>query len=236
MKKDDVKLGECYLAKVTDRVVPVRIDAAKGTGWSATNLATGKTVYIKTAQRLRRKCTQADLAGFRQPTAKQPKETADTPPTSATVAKPEPKASKEAKPQPTATPADKRVGAAKPAAKPKAAASEKPKAAKKAASKPRASATKPMAKPKKISGLTAAFMVLVDVNKELGVKEIVHIAAEKGWWKSEAKTPAATVYAAIIREIAAKGDKSRFRRGKARGTFRAICSAEQRRELLGKAA
>ena len=34
-------------------------------------------------------------------------------------------------------------------------------------------------KPKKISGLTAAYMVLVDAGKELGVKKIVELAAEK---------------------------------------------------------
>jgi len=46
MKKNDVKIGGVYTAKVTEKVVPVRIDAVKGTGWSATNLATGKTIYI----------------------------------------------------------------------------------------------------------------------------------------------------------------------------------------------
>jgi hypothetical protein len=52
MKKDDVKVGGTYTAKVTDKVVPVRIDAVKGTGWTATNLATGRKVRIKSAQRL----------------------------------------------------------------------------------------------------------------------------------------------------------------------------------------
>jgi len=79
-------------------------------------------------------------------------------------------------------------------------------------------------------------MVLVDADTEMGVKEIVEKAAEKGWWKSDAATPAATVSAAIIREIGTKGDESRFQRGEKRGTFRAICTPAQKRELLSKKA
>ena len=36
MTKNEVKIGGIYTAKVTDKLVPVRIDAVKGTGWSAT--------------------------------------------------------------------------------------------------------------------------------------------------------------------------------------------------------
>jgi hypothetical protein len=54
MKKNDVKVGGTYLAKVTDKVVSVRIDAENPHGgWNATNLSTGKKVRIKSAQRLR---------------------------------------------------------------------------------------------------------------------------------------------------------------------------------------
>jgi hypothetical protein len=54
MKKDEVKIGGTYLAKVSDKVVPVRIDAENTHGgWDATNLLTGKKVRIKSAQRLR---------------------------------------------------------------------------------------------------------------------------------------------------------------------------------------
>ena len=54
MKKNEVKIGRTYLAKVTDKVVPVRIDAEnRHGGWDATNTATGKKVRIKSAQRLR---------------------------------------------------------------------------------------------------------------------------------------------------------------------------------------
>ncbi len=54
MKKNEVKVGGVYSAKVSDKVVEVRIDAEnRHGGWDATNLATNKKVRIKTAQRLR---------------------------------------------------------------------------------------------------------------------------------------------------------------------------------------
>jgi len=52
----------------------------------------------------------------------------------------------------------------------------------------------------------------------MGVKEIVEVAFAKGYWKSNGKTPAATVYSAIIREISAKGKESRFKKVE-RGKF-----------------
>ncbi len=55
MKKNDVKVGGTYTAKVSDRLVSVRIDSAHSKqGWNATNTATGKRIHIKSAQRLRR--------------------------------------------------------------------------------------------------------------------------------------------------------------------------------------
>lgn len=53
MKKADVKIGDEYFAKVTNKRVTVRIDAENSSGgWDATNLATNKKVRIKTAGRL----------------------------------------------------------------------------------------------------------------------------------------------------------------------------------------
>ncbi len=54
MKKSEVKVGGMYVAKVSDRLVTVRIDSthSKG-GWNATNTTTGKRIRIKSAQRLR---------------------------------------------------------------------------------------------------------------------------------------------------------------------------------------
>jgi hypothetical protein len=54
MKKSEIKVGGVYQAKVSDRIVDVRIDSTHTQGgWNATNTATGKRIRIKSAQRLR---------------------------------------------------------------------------------------------------------------------------------------------------------------------------------------
>ncbi len=220
MKKNDVKIGQCYMAKVTDSVVPVRIDAEnRRGGWDAKNVATGRKIRIKTAQRLRRKCTQADLASLERPKPRRrtkASKPATTSPTSVTGAKSSKKATKEAtRAKGRNTGSRAATGGSLPAT---------------------SSRSAKRSKPKRISGLTAAFMVLVDAGGELPVKTIVETAVKKGWWKSTAATPAATVYAAIIREIATKGKESRFQRGAKRGTFRAISTPAQKQELFNKKA
>ena len=61
--------------------------------------------------------------------------------------------------------------------------------------------------------LDAAFKVLLGWAEGRDAKQIVKEAAEKGWWKSPlGVTPWATVYAGMIREIASKGENSRFLR------------------------
>ena len=63
MKKNEVKVGGTYTAKVSDRLVSVRIDSAHGKqGWNATNTATGKRIHIKSAQRLRGHAKPAAVA------------------------------------------------------------------------------------------------------------------------------------------------------------------------------
>ena len=61
MKKNEVKVGQTYRAKITDKVVPVRIDAERpasgGGGWDGTNLHTKRKVHIKSAQKLRGRIT-----------------------------------------------------------------------------------------------------------------------------------------------------------------------------------
>ena len=53
-KRNEIKVGEVYKAKVSNRVVEVRIDSINTHGgWNATNIATGKRIHIKGPQRLR---------------------------------------------------------------------------------------------------------------------------------------------------------------------------------------
>jgi hypothetical protein len=54
----------------------------------------------------------------------------------------------------------------------------------------------------------------------MSARAIVDQILADGTWTSEGKTPAATLYAAMVREIAAKGEASRFVKVE-RGLFRA---------------
>jgi len=67
-------------------------------------------------------------------------------------------------------------------------------------------------KERKMSGLDAAAKVLAEAGAPMNTKDIVETAATKGYWKTNGKTPAATIYAAIIREIATKGKDARFKK------------------------
>jgi hypothetical protein len=54
MKKDQVQIGRTYVDKVSGQRAEVRIDAVnRYGGWDATNVATRRSVRIKSAQRLR---------------------------------------------------------------------------------------------------------------------------------------------------------------------------------------
>jgi len=69
-----------------------------------------------------------------------------------------------------------------------------------------------------MSGLDAAARVLGDAAKPMTSHEMVEAMTKKGLWKSDGATPHATIYAAIIREIAKEGSSSRFRKTE-RGHF-----------------
>jgi hypothetical protein len=54
MKKREVEIGGVYAAKVSGRVVAIRIDRESPYGgWDATNLATGRIFHVRSAARLR---------------------------------------------------------------------------------------------------------------------------------------------------------------------------------------
>ena len=67
--------------------------------------------------------------------------------------------------------------------------------------------------PKRVSLLDAAATVLAGAKTPMQAKAIVETVVKRSLWKPGAgKTPHATLYAAMTREIAAKGDASRFRK------------------------
>jgi hypothetical protein len=65
---------------------------------------------------------------------------------------------------------------------------------------------------RKLGGLDAAEIILQEAGQPLNCQEIVKRILEKGLWQTEGKTPAATLYSAIFREIRDKGAESRFRK------------------------
>ncbi len=72
---------------------------------------------------------------------------------------------------------------------------------------------------KNLSALDAAAKVLHDAKKSLTTKEMVDAMKTKKLWTSPGgKTPHATLYSAILREINAKGNEARFKKTE-RGKF-----------------
>jgi len=94
-------------------------------------------------------------------------------------------------------------------AKAKPNASTKAKPAKNATRANKATKTAKATKPKRISGLDLAAKVLTEAKEPLQAKAIAERAIAAGW-KTNGKTPHATLYAAMIREIAKKGKDARF--------------------------
>jgi len=88
MKKSEVQVGGVYTAKVSDKIVEVRIDGEnRHGGWNATNLATGRKVRIKSAQRLRRVAHEPRRADCRSTLAEAA--TTTEPPAAMPVAEPQ---------------------------------------------------------------------------------------------------------------------------------------------------
>ena len=72
---------------------------------------------------------------------------------------------------------------------------------------------------KKLSALDAAAKVLADSKEAMNCKELVEmLAAKKLWTSPGGKTPHATLYSAIVREINTKGKDARFKKAE-RGKF-----------------
>ena len=91
----------------------------------------------------------------------------------------------------------------------------------KTAKAPRARKTKPAgeAKPKKLSAIDAAAQLLAGSKEPMNTRQMIEAMAAKGLWTTPGgKTPHATLYSAILREINEKGKDSRFTKTE-RGKF-----------------
>ena len=230
MKKNEIKVGQVYLAKVSDKVVQVRIDAENPRGgWDATNLATHKKVRIKSAQRLRAAAKSSGKTAAGKPA--DPNRCA-TPrckgaPVITHVGRPlcqrcwDRQCAAEADMAQVAAMGERTPGVADAREAVAAVVANDAKAAKTAKAPTKRGRTKKAAesKPKRVGALDAAAQVLREAGKPMRAKELIEVMAAKGLWSSpKGKTPEATLYAAMVREIGTKGDAARFRKTE-RGQF-----------------
>ena len=206
MKKDQVTIGKTYRCKVSGSVADVRITGENPHGgWDGVNVATNRKVSIKSAHRLRgmtpprpakREVIKSlDVLKDQTPTDQ---------PRILTKEQYEAEVRTETPTQEHETMTAKKTNT---------------KSSKKSPAKTGNKKESPKDKSeKRPSGLDAAAQVLAEAKQPLSAKEMVERMLAKGLWKTSGKTPEATIYAAIIREIAAKGSESRFHKTE-RGKF-----------------
>jgi hypothetical protein len=236
MQQDQVQIGKTYAAKVTDKIAPVRIDSEnENGGWNATNLRTNKQIRIKSAQRLRNEITVPDDEPAK---AEEALKAAAAVSGSQQRKRAKKKLSQKERDQlraqhkadqANAEKRDEREGSADGMTdSERAMAESEGKGKKKAKSGPARSAqhaNEAAAKArekskgeKKLSCIDAAAQVLADASEPMNTKEMIDAMQSQGLWHSDAPTPHATLYSAILREISKKGSDARFRKVE-RGRF-----------------
>ncbi len=191
MKKSDVEIGATYLVKVGSNLVPVRITREHDAGgWEGTSDKTGKTIRIKSPQRLRKRVTAPEEAKAVHAADQQNARLRD-----------ERAASEDGMAASERAMADSATQAEKPA-----------KATKDAKAEPqRDTGERAATGGQRLSLIDAAAQVLADAKQPLSTREMVERVTERGLWTPGAgKTPANTLYSAILREIKVKGDDARF--------------------------
>ena len=204
MKKANVQIGATYLVKVAGNLVPAKIDREHDSGgWLGVSVKTGKTIRIKSPQRLRKRLTDPEhmkaVHKADQENARLAEQRAKSPDgrtaseramaQSATRAKKASKAINDAKPTTKRHTGQRGAKGGDPDGK-------------------------------KMSLLDAATHILsLGAALPMRCKDIVKLAIDRNLWTpGKGKTPTSTLYAAIHREIKAKGDASRFRKVE-RGKF-----------------
>ena len=199
MKKNQIEIGGQYTCKVSDKIVVVRITGENPHGgWDAINLETNKKVRIKSAQRLRsarfvdQKTLLADPA--LQKVAKDMSKTLRT--------------------QVGVIPSSAKKTEAAPAATRGDAKGESKSVSKVAA---RRDTGEPGATTEKRLGILGAAVRVLEEHKgtdPLNCLQMVEQMTAKGYWapRRGGKTPANTLYAAILCEIRDKKEASRFKK------------------------
>jgi len=202
MKKNEVKINGYYTAKVSDKLTVVRIiDENPHGGWDATNTKTGKKVRIKSPVKLRAEVTPDGKPINPKPSTSKPKAKA-----------------------PDAAPVEH---GGEPAAE---ASTDTTEAAGRDTGQPGATGAKSRELElgkvtgapagNKTSLVDAAIQVMKEVDEPMNTKRMVELVSERDLWQPSrgGKTPHATLYSAILREIRDKGDDSRFEKVE-RGKF-----------------
>ena len=214
MKKNEVQIGETYRCKVSGSMADVRITAENSRGgWDGVNIATKRKVQIKSSQRLRGKAPQRPgkrkrIVTLTEYEAEPQREQASAERAAGQVRKDIAKAVSAVEKGDLAKGVKVPTGAKKAA---KATKDAKPAGKRHTGQRGANGAKRP-------SGLDAAAKVLAEAKEPLGAKEMVERMLAKGLWQTAGRTPSATIYAAIIREIAARGSDARFRKVE-RGKF-----------------
>ena len=171
---------------------PIEILDADSDDQIAAPAVTDAAEGITTATEVEQPAAPADAAGTEPTaTAEQPQAEPETTPatTESTAAEP-------------ATIPEATVEQATPSTEGAGASNAKPKRQRKAPAAP---------KEKKVSALDAAAKVLAEEGRPMTCKELIAAMAIKGYWASPGgKTPDATLYSAILREIDTKGAEARF--------------------------
>lgn len=220
MKKSEVKIGGVYSAKVSGKVVSIRIIGENHHGgWDATNLVTKKKIRVKSAQRLRAAVKAAKTRD--EPSARPPDPNRCATPR----CKGEPALTHLGRPlcqkcwdRQCEQEARQAEGQTSHAPQSQLTLEESAKLETVRAKKKQAKRDD-QAKPKRLGVLSAAAEVLQAEGKPMRAKELIDAIAAKGLWTSpKGKTPEATLYAAMIREVTHKGNAARFKRVE-RGLF-----------------
>jgi len=212
--KRKIEIGKVYSTKVGDTILPVRIDKSLGHGrYEGLDMHGGKKVTVAAAAIRGDGRTCKDWHLLRQKAEQNVAEVA----------------AKEAKLQRGAKDIGKVLGVPVAIVPPKAGG--KAVAAKKG--RVVVPAPRPAGTGKRVGGLDAAVTVLAEAGKPMNTADMVKRMLELKLWKTSGKTPAATIYAAIIREIAAKGKDARFRKTD-RGHFELSPAGIAARTAAGK--